>query len=401
MLTLSQKISAAIRGKRPAFTLAEVLIAASIFTIVSLIGVNVFINVIRIQRRVSLENAIYEDARVMMERIAREVRENTVDYEEYYNKASDFDISFSALPGLNLYGIDQNPYGNRYGCYSKRFYNPGTDGPEQGKFGAYCNNGTSTPESSPGCIVNKTTLDINTGQNPYAGYHTGLPSSLPDVANAMCDQNQITDADADTNCSDASPNHNEQAELYLINAKGNEKTILARKEIVSSGAEHALALLRLSGQDQDKDGVVEVWRDCDVGSAPGNSFCCSIGFSCSDPFATSTLEGTLKYNSNLYKGFVPISPTRTDVVALKFFVAPLEDPRKGFSETDPALGVQQQPHVTIVLTVKPAQSTLSGFTSGEVPVVTLQSTVTSRVYNEVRSYYTKLGVNGVCKAYVP
>lgn len=381
---------------REGFTLVEVLIAALIFTIVSLIAINVFVNVIRIQRRVALENAIYEDARVMMERISREIRENTVDYEEYYNKASDFEIGFTTLPGLN----SKNPYGNRYGCYSKRFYNPGTNGPEVGGFGAYCNNGTDTPETLPGCIVNKTTLDINTGQNPYSGYGGTDPSV--DAANAFCDKNQA----GDSSCTSSSPNNNEQNQLYLINAKGTEKTILALKEITADHKEHALSLLRLTGQDKDKDGIVEVWRDdgsgngCDTSLAPGNSFCCSTGFDCTDAFATSTLENTLVYNANLYKGFVPISPTRTNVVSLEFFVSPLEDPRKAFAETEVTAtnDIPQQPHVTIVLTVVPSANSLSGFT-GDTPKITIQTTVTSRVYNEVKSYYTKTGVNGVCKDY--
>lgn len=382
---------------RKGFTLAEVLIAATIFTIVSLIAINVFVNVIRIQRRVSLENAIYEDARVMMERMSREIRENAVDYEEYYNKASDQEPGFAPLLGLG----GTNPFGNRYGCYSKRFYNPGSGGPEVGGFGAYCNDGSTTPDSNPGCIVDKTTLDINTGRNPYAGYSTIPAKGDPDVANAFCDENQASAGD--NNCKDSNPNHNDQAELYLINAKGTEKTFLALKQINATPSEHALALLRLTGQDKDRDGVNEIWRDCDTALPPGNKFCCSTGFDCSDasvPFATSSLENTLVYDANIYKGFVPISPTRTDVVSLKFYVSPLEDPRKAFDETALTLGIQQQPHVTVVLTVKPSAGSISGY-DGDIPQITIQTTVTSRVYNEVKSYYTKSGANGVCKAYAP
>ena len=140
--------------KARGFTLAEVLIAATIFTIVSLVGVTVFVNVIRIQHRVFLENAIYEDARVMMERISREIRSNTVDYEEYYSKASTYDIAFDPLPSLDLNGMKENPYGTMYGCCAKRFYNPGAGGPEQGGFGAYCNSyppsTAQTPDNTPG-----------------------------------------------------------------------------------------------------------------------------------------------------------------------------------------------------------------------------------------------------------
>ena len=383
------------------FTLVEVLIAASIFTIVSLIAVTVFVNVLRIQRRVALENAIYEDARVMMERIAREVRENTVDYEEYYNKASDQDVAFAGLTGLNT----RNPYGNRYGCYSKRFYNPGTDGNHSGDnpFGALCSNG-NTPENDPGCIINKNTLDINTGQNPYAGY---VPSvdDLPEFANAFCDKNYTTGLNADAQCGQGGDviNHNVQDQLYLINSTGNQKTMLAKKEINNSPSEHALSLLRLTGEDNDNDGIVETWgtptasdtaHQCSNGA---NQFCCSTGFDCT---SATTLEGTLTYSvGNLYKGFVPISPTRTDVVSLKFFVAPLEDPRKAFAETITADAIQQQPHVTIVLTVQPSEAARSGFT-GDIPKVTIQTTVTSRVYNEVKSFYTVTnGATSVCKSY--
>lgn len=367
------------------FTLVEVLIAASIFTIVSLIGVTIFVNVIRIQRRVSLENAIYEDARVMMERIAREVRENTVDYEEYYNKALD----------------QTNPYGNRYGCYAKRFYNPGTggNGSGDGNFGALCSDG-SKPQDEPGCIINKNTLDINTGQNPYSG--NMLPNKEITDASAFCDLNFANAADPSCG-KPADADHNVQDQLYLINSTGTQKTILARKEINNSPSEHALSLLRLTGEDQDQDGIVETWGSpAPAGSVclndPANPLCCSTGFDCAAP-AVSTLENTLNYDAaTLYKGFVPISPTRTDVVALKFFVAPLEDPRKAFAETDTADAIQQQPHVTIELTVQPSYASRSGF-SGDTPKITIQTTVTSRVYNEVKSFYTVTGADSVCESY--
>ncbi len=366
------------------FTLVEVLIAATIFTIVSLIAITVFVNVIRIQRRVQLENAIYEDARVMMERIAREIRQNTVDYEEYYNKAMAQDVGFVSLPGLN----NTNPYGNRYGCYAQRFYNPGSDN----AFGAQCSDG-NTPATEPGCIIDKTSLDINTGQNPYAG--TGQANTDVSDANAFCDLNFA--GSVDPSCGQPGDvDHSLQSELYLINASGTGKTILARKTITADG-ENSLALLKLTGQDQDQDGVDEVWRDCDTSLPPNNQFCCAQGFDCSAlDLTTDSLENTLSYNaSNNYIGFVPISPSRTDITSLKFYVDPLEDPRKAFAETDPTQGIQQQPHVTVVLTVQPSKASLSGF-NGDVPTVTLQTTVTSRVYNEVKSYYPN---DNLCAAY--
>jgi hypothetical protein len=103
----------------------------------------------------------------------------------------------------------------------------------------------------------------------------------------------------------------------------------------------------------------------------------------------ASLDGTV--TGMLYKGFVPISPLRTTVTKLHFYIAPLEDPRKAFAETDPALAIQQQPHVTIVMTLTPAASELTGYAETP-PSVTLQNTVSSRVYNEVKSYTG----DGVC-----
>ena len=346
-----------------AFTLVEVILASSIFAVVGLIAVTVFVNVIRIQQRVNLENAIYEDARFMMERIAREIRRDTVDYEEYYNKL-----------------VEQQPYGTEYGCYGTRFYNPGSENPPN--FGAFCND-EITP-ANPSCVIDKSTLDINTGENPYEGNKFNVPLN-PKSADAFCDVSYA----AASSCGDA--NEGLQHELYLIDSKGAQKTIFALKNI-SGTSDRVLAMLRLDGEDYDKDGIIEKWTQCSK-----NFFCCASGFNCPNSLAQvmpsgpeGPLESTRVSNgTDNYIGFVPISPSRTNIESVSFYIAPLEDPRKAFAEDSP--DIQQQPHVTVILTVKPAQSVLKNY-NGVVPTITLQTTITSRIYNEVKSYYGK----GVC-----
>ncbi len=343
--------------KRAGFTITEVLLATSIFTIVGIIGITVFVNVIRTQRRVALENAIYEDTRFMMQRISREIRQNTVDYEEYYNKA---------LKNNNLYG-------NRYGCYASRFYNPGSEGgPKRGGFGAWCND--SSTAATPDCVIKKDTLDITTGQNPYV-----KKSSSPTDANAFCDK---IFSSATPCTSKLMP----QNELYLINPQGKEKTLFARKKI--NGDEYSLALLRLTGEDTDNDGVVEDWQTCGVTKRP---LCCSQGFDCNLP--SSSLESTLSDTTLLDKGFISISPTRTNIKSISFYIAPFEDPRKAFAEEDL---IQQQPHVTVIMTVVPSKTVLQGY-GGTPPEITLQSTIVSRVDHEVRSFNLK--TESLCEAY--
>jgi prepilin-type N-terminal cleavage/methylation domain-containing protein len=359
------------KGKqRQGFTLVEIILASSIFAVVTLIGVTVFINVIRIQHRISLENAIYEDGRFMMERIAREIRQNTVDYEEYYRKVI----------------TPAQTYGKRYGCYASRFYNPEANG----DLGAYCSMSSGSPslpyfpytklvQNDPGCVVDKTTLDMNTGQNPYTGAF-GSNNNIIN-ANAFCDAYTYGGT-----CPPILPAPYEQGELYLINSKGTEKTFIAQKKVNTAPEEYALSLLRLKGEDADTDGLVEKWVN-------GPTYLCDPQFDCTGISATDpnlTLEKSLvsANAADLYKGFVPISPMRTNLTSLKFYVSPIEDPRKAFAETDPNDGIQQQPHVTIVMSLQPAASELTNF-AGDTPTVTIQTTITSRVYNEVRSYMGK------------
>jgi prepilin-type N-terminal cleavage/methylation domain-containing protein len=352
------------RNGRKGFTLVEVIIASSLFSIVSLIGVGIFINVIRIQRRIYLENAIYEDGRFLMERLAREVRQNAIDYEEYYNKA-----------------VEGAAYGAEYGCYATRFYNPGSGGAGSNGFGAWCSVPPGgNPKTYPGCIINKTTLDINTGQNPYIGIPA--PNNTAEAANAMCNGHYGVESDCSTNFA-----YYDRSELYLIDAAGKQKTLFVRKK-VNDVPEYSVAMLRLQGADLNDDDVVEKWYD-----PSGPNYYCAPLFDCN---GIASLESTIDGSAPglLYKGFVPISPLRTTITSIHFFVSPLEDPRKAFSETATDLGVQQQPHVTIVMTLQPAASELTGYATTP-PSITLQTTVSSRVYNEVKSYPG----DGICSSY--
>lgn len=359
---LPQTNHSAKPAAKPAFSLIEVLIASSIFVVVGLIALTVFVNILRIQQRISLENAIYEDARFMMERIAREIRLNTIDYEEYYTKL-----------------VEENVYGGSYGCYASRFYNPGEGGPQSGGLGTFCNDGITDANTNPSCIISRASQDINTGKNPYEGNFFSSSGDIDD-ANAFCDAN----FGPNPQCSDASQTFYLQDELYLIDSKGMQKTLMARKAIANDPApEYALALIRLKGEDSNTDGITERWTGC---TAQG--LCCASDFDCEQPVGPNsemTLESTLLYNPDTnYKGFVPISPSRTTITSLQFYIAPLDDPRKAFAESTSQ--TQQQPHVTIILSVQPSHSVLQNY-NGEVPTVTLQTTITSRVYNEVKSYY--------------
>ncbi|MBP7058534.1 type II secretion system protein [Candidatus Gracilibacteria bacterium] len=364
--------------KKEAFTLAEVIIAAGLFTVISTLCGIVFINVMRAQRRLSIENALYEDARFMMERISREIRQNTIDYEEYYNRK---DTNGATMPY----------YGQYYGCYSDRFYNPGqmpgelnNNGPEfspagqPSGLGAYCSDNVKPVQDSPGCIVNRLTLDINTGMNPYSG--NSFVDKTPQAANAFCDKKFQSSPPP---CQDSSRANVD--ELYLIDPTGTEKTIIVKKQVKATPNEFSVGLLRLNGKDLNPvDGIAEEWISFGPTGAI-TSFNCAPGFDC--PVSLGNLDNSKDASiTSLFQGFVPITPLRSTVKSLDFFVAPMEDPRKAFAETKGADAIQQQPHVTVVLTLEPASSQLTNYGSQDLPSITLQSTISSRVFSEVKSY---------------
>ncbi len=365
--------------KKGGFTLVEVLIASTIFTIISIMATTVFVNVVRIQKRIVLENQIYEDARFMMERISREIRLNTIDYEEYYRKnVADETVNYPTSATVS------HTYGSYFGCYAQQFYDPGTNGAGGiGFLGALCNDGNP---ATPSCVLDKSTLDINSGQNPYTA-----PGSDPTSANAVCDRWDRPNSPGGDNCAD--PAHHEQSNLFLISPDGGQKTFIGLQKVNNTPAEYAAAMVKLYGTDTTGDGIKNQWY-------AANLYQCVTGFDCRNgnpsylrpvpPSASyKTLEQSMDVATTPFRGLVPITPLRTNITSLKFFVAPLEDPRKAFAEADSSYGILQQPHVTIVLTVQPSATELRNFIGEDPPTVTLQSTVSSRVYREIKSYAGK------------
>jgi prepilin-type N-terminal cleavage/methylation domain-containing protein len=350
-------------NSKKGFTLVEILIAVSLFASVGVMCLTIFINITRIQGQLALENAIYEDARFMMERISRSIRNNAIDYEEYFNKTLSSD----------------NQYGEMYGCYAAQFYNPGLGthelpGPNltasPGFLGAICND--ATLYTGQGCVVFKPSIDLNTGMYP----HHGAPGTV--ASNAFCAKYKF---DLPAGCTVS--NENERDELYLINADGDLKTIFALNKVgvTSDGDnEYALAQVEKNGEDNNGDGLTESWNGCNSGT---NKFCCTDDYDC-DLAVGETLETTLTAG-DIYKGFVPISPLRTTIKRLVFSISPGEDPRKAFAE-DSAI---YQPRVRITLEVEPSEEQMERVGLPEdfgIPSIVLQTTVSSRIQSEVDSY---------------
>lgn len=316
------------------FTLIELIITVTIFSIFMIGLVVLTIDLYRNARRIQMQEQLYQDMRAMMRQITILIEDNAIDYEEYYRAS-----------------IGSNVLADGYGDYGSQFYDFGSDAAP----GALCNDGSSDL-SAPTCVIDKTTLDRNTGQNPAVGD--------PANANAFCGPLP------QTVCLTS-----DQEQLYLINDRGDRKQVLAlesvQREIKESTVdETVLSTLWLNGTDTDGDDITDTWDYAPEFIIVGN------------PLKDLATE---KDEADVYNEFIPISPLRTNITGLKFHIAPLEDPYKAFAETDPLTGTLVQPHVTVVMTAQPSAAELTNYL-GPIPTKTLQTTIYSDIKNDVRSY---------------
>ena len=270
-----------VRSKK-GFTLIETLVAISIFAILIGVSLSLFANTSISSRRTEVSRNLYEETRITLERIVKEVRRGTIDYEEYWNWS-------------NEGAADEEDYGKNYGEYAAQFF-----------------------DVDPKAKSNVTRYSENLGVGPEA---------LSDY---------------------------EQAELYLIDANGTEKTIIKKiSENVILGSdtypEERLVMLKLNGIDSTGDAIMDSWIP---------------------------LEDYQDYT------FQKIQPDTINITDLSFYISPLKDPHKAFAEF--ADEVQVQPHVTIVITAEPSITEARGI-QGDTPSLTLQTTVSARAFNEIKS----------------
>lgn len=319
--------------KTGGITLIELLVAIGIFAIASTVATSLIIDIVKMERRNSVENQIYDDARIILQQITNEINSGTIDYEEYYNTNV-------------LQTGDQIFMGKNYGAYGSRFFDPGEklgNNPVKNPtdLGKEC-----TKEVGANCeAIYIPSADLNVGQNPWTGQGK---------ANAFCDINE--------NCDDKPQMVDE---LFLIDKTGTKKTILARKLLKVN--DYALGLIRLKGIDNDQNGFID-------------QFECEKAFVC-DEQEKLPVKGDLSVSMGPDSQFIPISPLRSNIKSLKFLISPVEDPYKAFVEKN----MQIHPSVTILMTIGLTSEAQANY-PGEFVDLTIQTTVSAGVQGRIDSY---------------
>lgn len=327
-------------------TLVEVLIAISLFTLAAVISTNILVEVVKLEKRTSVENAIYEDVRIIMQQLTSEIQNGTIDYDEYFSVCVVQDACNNNAGAR---------YGFYHGVYGSRFYDPGkrSDGVpavNPRDLGIECS--FPDPLGDKECeITYALSGDLNTGQNPFAG------SDDANLASAFCEEGKgICDGAKAVVVED---------QLFLINGSGTKKTILGRKLIQND--DWALGKIVMNGEDTDQNGLMDKFEcseeyNCDIAQKS------DLG----EAFVAATTE------------FVPITPLRSNVKSLQFVISPIEDPYKAYAEND----VRFHPTVTIILTLD-LSAEFEEIYPGDFQEFTVQTTVATGLTERIESYPPK------------
>lgn len=367
---------------RRGVTMVEVLIAVSLFAIVTVVANSIFVSIVELQKKSTVQNAIFEDLRIIIQQLTFEIQNGAIDYEEYYNvcviQDGCSDSNKEAYLGIN------------YGVYGSRFFDPGakTDplipakNPED--LGAECDYPKVLAPGAACEIIHNPSIDLNVGQNPFTGDGK--------IANAFCDNGRgLCGGDE----------FREMTELYLIDKTGRKKTMLGRKLVKenSKGNDWAIGKVVLDGKDIDQNGIID-------------TFVCANGYLCfgkgaddnastlaakiQHPFVT-TADHVKNYgisvplrsdlaNTSFLPGvstshFVPITPLRSSIKKLEFIIHPIEDPYKAFTETE----MRGHPSVTVTVVLGLSEDALKDY-PGEFSDITFKTTIAAGVVGRMDTY---------------
>ena len=273
------------------------IVAIGLVGAISVLTSSALINVMKTNKEIAMHQSVMEDAQTIINMLVAEIKNNAIDYEEYFNRNCGYNIGFGV----------QCPQG--YSQYSENF---------------------------PGGKPNNNEDAIKTGTNIYQSY------------------------------------------LFLRSPDGMKKIIYGLKKTdksrntEQSKPEQILAVLNLKGCDNDENGIPEKFIIDDD------------GYNCSDPpeEANPPSDAELTTPGDVYKmkKFHPASLTRTDIIDIKFYITPSNDPHKAYNDPNSVY----QPKVVIVLTVKPSASVYGNAVNNMAPF-TIQTTVSQEYLGEIKS----------------
>lgn len=353
------------------FTLIEMLVAVTLFSVVGLITVQTFYSTFKFQQRTSLEVGLVEEAKFIVDAISREIEAGNIDYDEYFNQC--VINNTCPLVGNDLSAGGSDNLGENHGAYAWQFFDGGyksaaEDPSDRDSVGLLC----QKPDGFGGfelarfpdedCVSSSLSFSEDENTGVFRGGNSSSVCSASYYPYVSLDPS-LSYNELAGNGSCVATQSNAFGELYLINDSGTRKTILGKELVSDSDPSFVLSKLVLTSQSITQGDAILF-----------EEFSCELGFNCTGNLGAAKRNDLYEFTSgeNVLDDFVPISPLQVSVKNLFFIIDPLEDPARAFNEI--STSVQKAPRVTIVLELEKSPRFELPFLS-ESYNLTLQKTV--------------------------
>jgi len=335
------------KHRQSGYSLLETLVAIGIASIIMTSALGVVASIYYSQKRIQFSQDFYAEGRYLMERIGQSIRNNTIDYDYFF---------------------EQNgpPDGGGVGACGSSFDSRQVP------------NGDST---------------LNTAANrAELGYETIFfwDTNNDTVQNRnLGGKDPAGDDDPCVLAWDPDLTTNPINTLYLINAARDLRTTIR-----FNAGTNKIDMRKQLAADTDDDGRADIWGPLDVNGdggtgdfADGDVDLVWTGTQCELRYGTSGFvnyaiigdAASLDFCEQAFD-FSNITPAAIRVNSLTFRPAPNKDPFLAF-RLDSA---QVQPHVSMFMDLELDNPSNYGFESDDKPVVSLQTAVGSRVFGNIR-----------------
>ena len=318
------------------FTLVEILVVMSIFSLVSMVALNAFFSTYKVQIQSSSTNALISESRVLMDKVVRIVEKNKLDYEEYFYQCN----VAQKCPLINYENKVEagSEFGREDGLYTWQFYDPGFRNAElsiRDSYGLVCQN-------AGGIILDYPNDACASGPLRFSeDIHIGSFYQDNGINNAFSIQSNYNQNNVNGLASPAAgklyvlPDTDSVivSELYLKSMDENKKTIIGRE---LNGDNNMLSVLELISGDNESDGA---------NKKNSKKFTCAPNYDCG--VGNVGLRYDFYDNENLFEQAKPISPFRLNVESLWFQLSPLNDREQNFAAN---INTPQSVTISMVLT---------------------------------------------------
>jgi len=359
--------------KNRGFTIIEILVASTISAIFLVSVSSAVFQIFSEQKKTNISQDFFAESRFLTEKVVREIRENTVDYDQFFLESGPSCANFSARQSKNSAGncsgtIENNPTNRK--------------------------NLENFPRGYPGIFFWDTDCDENRTQDRHLGGKK-LEESSPDDDCTIAFHK--TDGKIDPHI------------LFLINGDRTMRTAIKKSDpenLENPDQIFGIEIQKKIGADENEDGKIDLWGFWDFENICENestencaaSFCstgndqkifwdendtiCKI---CKNDGTVSIFPVVDKKSfsaddrENFCKSshdFTKISPPQILVEKFEFDISPARDPFLAFRVGS------AQIHPQILLSISTKLNSKINFE--KTPEISIQTAASSRIYGDVR-----------------